>query len=143
MSLWHRTRIFGPGLVVFATLLFPGGRTLVLCSRADGSSALESCWYGQCAPVEDHSRPTAPGAGFASKDHPCDGCFDIPIVAEGARNAAPRDAGDSLRHLDAVGTVVPCDSHVQVKSQRAEGGPSISAPPNHRLASLKVVMLLV
>jgi hypothetical protein len=123
-------------------LLF-GGQVLVLCCRSDGSSAFESRMFGRCEPAAGSRGSTATEAGFTSEDNSCGNCIDVPVIVASANSAAPRDAGDTLRHLVTAATFAVSESRQQVTPERAEGGPSIPAPPNHRLASLRAVILLV
>jgi len=123
-------------------LLF-GGQVLVLCCQADGSSALESRMFGRCEPAAGSRGSTAPHAGLTSGDDSCDDCIDLPVIVSSAASAAPRDAGDTLRHLFTAAMCALSESRQQVTPARAEGGPSILAPPNRRLDSLRAVILLV
>ena len=137
-----RPRGFWSALLAASMLVF-GGQVMVLCCHSDGSSALESRMFGRCEPAAGSRGTKATEAGFTSEDNSCGDCTDVPVIVTSARSAAPRDAGGTLRHLVTAATSALSESRQQATPQRAEGGPSILTPPNHRLASLRAVILLV
>jgi hypothetical protein len=124
-------------------MLIFGGQVLVLCCHADGSSALESQMFGGCEPAAGSRGSMAAEAGFASEDNSCGDCIDVPIIVAAAHSAAPHDSGDTPRHLVTAATPALSGSRPPVTPRRAEGGASFLPPPNHRLAALRAVILLV
>ena len=116
-----------------------------MCLRPNGTSGLELCWFGQCAPSRSHSglaAAAAAGAVLELEDHPCGVCSDVPLLAEGTLTSKRRYAGDAPRGFLVAGALVAGEARRQVTPPRVERL-SDPLPPRRQRASLKTVVLLV
>jgi hypothetical protein len=139
-----RLRALGLGLALWASgMLLFAAPVVVLCCRADGSSALESRMFGRCEPMAGRRSSAPTEAGFTCEHDACGSCVDVPAIVAGANSGPPREAGDASRRAVTAAAVAVSMSGLPVAHRRAEGIPSIPAPPDHRLVSLRAVILLV